>query len=154
MARFTFICVGKTKLKEIQELEAFYLKRIKRYQNFQIIQTKDFSHPDPQIKKEKEAVFIQKNLIQPAFTLLLDEKGKSYTSQDFATYLESLNLDAHKNIQFILGGAYGVSAEIKDLCQAQISLSKMTFAHDLCRVIFLEQFYRAQTILKGEPYHH
>jgi 23S rRNA (pseudouridine1915-N3)-methyltransferase len=85
--------------------------------------------------------------------VLLDERGKSYTSKDFSAYLERASM-TYSSMVFVIGGAYGFDQSVLDRADAKLSLSEMTFSHQLIRLIFMEQLYRAFTIIKGEPYHH
>ena len=103
--------------------------------------------------RQKEGENILRKLSPSDFLVLLDDKGKEFDSVAFAAQLEKWQLQT-KSIVFVIGGAYGFSDEVYHRAQAKLSLSRMTFSHQLVRVIFLEQIYRAFTILKGEPYHH
>lgn len=105
-----------------------------------------------QIKKIEGDILL-KQTKSTDFIVLLDEQGKRYTSKSFASQLEKWQLH-HGQIVFVIGGAYGFSEEVYARAQARLSLSDMTFSHQLIRVIFLEELYRAYTIIKGEPYHH
>lgn len=95
-----------------------------------------------------------KNIFPGDYVVLLDEKGKDYSSKGFSTFIQNKLLSSSKRLVFIAGGSYGFSEEIYIRSNEQVSLSKMTFSHQLVRLIFLEQLYRALTIIKGEPYHH
>ncbi len=107
-----------------------------------------------QQQKQKEGTLILSK-IKPADTLLLlDENGKTFSSVQFSQFIEQKMIDGNKNIVFVIGGPYGFSDEVYQAAQGKISLSKMTFSHQMIRMIFIEQLYRAMTIIKGEPYHH
>ncbi len=132
-----------------------YSKRIKRYVNFK---EKIYKIPkntgklSVKMQKRKESELLEKKLKKNDIIFLLDEKGKEYTSKKFAHLLEK-QIISSKNLTFVIGGAYGFSNDFKSK-YPKISLSKMTFSHQLVRLFFLEQLYRAFTILKGENYHH
>jgi 23S rRNA (pseudouridine1915-N3)-methyltransferase len=91
---------------------------------------------------------------QGDWVTLLDERGKEFTSRDFASYIDKKMITIPKNLIFIIGGPYGFSKAMYDRANEKLSLSKMTFSHEMIRLFFVEQIYRAMTILKGEPYHH
>lgn len=103
---------------------------------------------------EKEADLILKQLENSDEVVLLDEKGKQYSSMGFSEFLSKKMLASHKRMIFVVGGPYGFSERVYQRANGKISLSSMTFSHQMIRVIFVEQVYRAMTILKGEPYHH
>ncbi|HWB61972.1 MAG TPA: 23S rRNA (pseudouridine(1915)-N(3))-methyltransferase RlmH, partial [Chitinophagales bacterium] len=104
--------------------------------------------------KVKEGEMILKKIGPTDYVVLLDEKGKEFTSLQWAAQIEGLFNQSLKNLVYIVGGAYGFSDELYNRANAKLSLSKMTFSHQIIRVIFMEQLYRAFTIIKGEPYHH
>jgi len=151
------ILVGKTADTHIGTLFENYVSRIAHYAPFEIItvpepkNTASLSH-DRQCRAEGEA--IKKLLRGDDWIILLDEHGREYSSVEFAEKLKKQQQTSARRIVYIIGGPYGFSPEIKELANEQVSLSKMTFSHQMVRLIFVEQFYRAQTILKGEPYHH
>ncbi|HVT75310.1 MAG TPA: 23S rRNA (pseudouridine(1915)-N(3))-methyltransferase RlmH [Candidatus Paceibacterota bacterium] len=138
------IVVGKTQDKAVAEVIADYSKRIERYSGFELIETTD----------DKLASRIEK--FDRAF--LLDEHGREYRSVEFADLVQKQMNAGSKSVAFVVGGPFGFSAEIRALPPVTrggtIALSKMTFPHDLVRAIFLEQLYRAFTILRNEKYHH
>ncbi|HTF81729.1 MAG TPA: 23S rRNA (pseudouridine(1915)-N(3))-methyltransferase RlmH, partial [Cytophagales bacterium] len=105
-------------------------------------------------QKIEEGKLILKEVQNTDLVILLDEKGRSYTSVQFAKYLEQHMNNAVKNLVYVIGGPYGFSEEIYNRAQGKISLSTMTFSHQMVRLFFVEQIYRAYTIMKGEPYHH
>jgi 23S rRNA (pseudouridine1915-N3)-methyltransferase len=105
-------------------------------------------------QKEKEGALLLKKIIAGDYVVLLDEQGKQKASAEFANWLNSIFIMSHKRIVFVIGGPYGFSKQVYAKANAKVSLSKMTFSHQMIRLIFTEQFYRAHTILKGEPYHH
>jgi 23S rRNA (pseudouridine1915-N3)-methyltransferase len=106
-----------------------------------------------QIKSNEGRLFLEK-IKNEDFVILLDEKGQQMTSKELSLFINEKALNASKNIVFIIGGAYGFSSELYERGNYKLGLSKMTFSHQMVRMIFLEQIYRAMSILKGEPYHH
>jgi 23S rRNA (pseudouridine1915-N3)-methyltransferase len=106
-----------------------------------------------QIKSNEGRLFLEK-IKNEDFVILLDEKGQQMTSKELSLFINEKALNASKNIVFIIGGAYGFSSELYERSNYKLGLSKMTFSHQMVRMIFLEQIYRAMSILKGEPYHH
>lgn len=132
---------GKTNEAWIREGVAQYAGRIAHYLPFEIVETPDL---DRMLKT-----------LRPADVLvLLDERGETFTSPGLARYLEEKAAHLPKDLVFAIGGPYGFSQAVRERSNGQISLSKMTFSHQLVRVVFVEQLYRALTIIKGEPYHH
>ncbi len=105
-------------------------------------------------QRKREGELILKKIDPSDYVVLLDERGKEFTSQGFANYIQSHMLSGVKNLVFVIGGAYGFSGDVYARQNAKIALSQLTFPHIMTRVIFAEQLYRAFTILKGEPYHH
>jgi len=154
--KIAIINIGKTASKSVSELENDYFGRLKHYCNFENISipaiknAKNFSTEE--LKKE-EGKLILKSISNDDFIVLLDEKGKNFTSLEFAQWVEKQQYIA-KRLIFIIGGAFGFSKEIYDRANFLLSLSKMTFSHQIVRAIFAEQLYRAMTIIKGEKYHH
>jgi len=154
--KISVITVGKTASKSISELENDYFERIGHYCNFDSIcvpsvkNVKNFSVDE--LKKE-EGKLLLKILDKDDFVVLLDEKGKNFTSLEFAQWIEKQTLNIKKMV-FVIGGAFGFSKEIYDRANFLLSLSKMTFSHQIVRAIFAEQLYRSMTIIKGEKYHH
>jgi len=154
--KLSLFFVGKTSSDYLEKGIAEYEKRIKRYIDFEIKTIKDLkaskSMPVKTVKL-KEGEQILKQLKNNDILILLDEKGKLFTSREFAQYINHKNSTAVKNLIFLVGGAYGFSEEIYKRANGKISLSKMTFSHQPIRLLFVEQLYRAFTIIKGEPYH-
>lgn len=150
------IVVGKTGNKIFQTGIDDYTNRIGHYMPFSIItipELKNTKNLTIDLQKKKEGELILKE-IQPTDTIiLLDEKGKEFRSTEYAKWLKQKQSISRRLI-FIIGGSYGFSKEIYERANEKISLSKMTFSHQMVRLIFVEQLYRACTILKGEPYHH
>lgn len=153
----TLLCIGKTGKKFLEEGEQEYLKRLRHYISFQmqiipdIKQAKSLSQN--QIKQREGELILEK--VGTADTLiLLDEKGKEYSSLDFSGYLQDQFNRGGKHIYFVVGGPYGFSDDVYQRANGKISLSRMTFSHQMIRLFFIEQVYRAMTILRNEPYHH
>lgn len=155
--KIKLLLIGKTDSDYLKKGVDEYLKRIKRYLPFEMLiipdikKTKNLSEDQ---QKQKEAELILNQLNPGDFIILLDEKGKEYCSVGFSEFIEKQMISGMKNMVFIVGGPYGFSNEIYKLGNLKISLSKMTFSHQMVRLIFTEQLYRALTIIKGEPYHH
>lgn len=155
--KIKIICVGKTSKSFLIDGENEYLKRLKHYLPVERIELPDLKNAkkltEEQIKiAEGELILSKINAGETLF--LLDEGGKSYSSEKFATFLQQqFNMGGH-GIVFVIGGPYGFSEQLYQKAIGKISLSKMTFSHQMIRMFFLEQVYRAMTILKGEPYHH
>lgn len=151
------ILVGKTNKAYLIEGEAEYVKRLNHYIGFSetvIPELKKASKLSENQIKEKEGKLILEKLEKSDWLVLLDEKGKEYSSVNFSEFLQKQMNSGVKQIVFVVGGAYGFSEEIYNRANQKISLSKMTFSHQMVRMIFKEQLYRGFTILKGEPYHH
>lgn len=155
--KIKLICVGKTDKKHLIEGENEYLKRLKHYQAVEKIEIPEIKNAknlsQDQIKKVEGELIIN-YISQGDQIVLLDENGKSFNSIQFSDFIQKKFNGGGKNLLFIVGGAYGFSDEIYGLANDKISLSNMTFSHQMVRMFFLEQIYRAFTILKGEPYHH
>lgn len=151
------LTVGKTDVKWVKEGLDLYVSRLKHYVPFSVVEIpelKKVSSLTHQQIKEKEGELILKQ-VGPFDTLvLMDEHGREYRSLEFAEFIEKQMASGAKNVIFTIGGAYGFSEEVYQRANLKISLSKMTFSHQMVRAIFAEQLYRAFTILKGEPYHH
>jgi 23S rRNA (pseudouridine1915-N3)-methyltransferase len=134
-----------------------YRKRVSRYLPFEIIVVPDVKNTrnlSESQQKEKEGELILKALQADDYCVLLDEKGKEYTSEGFAVYLEDRMLRVRKRLVFVIGGPYGFSKKVYEVSSESLSLSRMTFSHQLIRLLFTEQLYRALSILHNEPYHH
>ena len=155
--QITLITVGKTDKVELEQLIALYEKRLKHYIKFEFVVLPDIKNSknlSEAQQKEKEGELILSQL-QPTDTLiLLDEKGKQYSSLEFADYLQKKMNSGLKNLVLAIGGPYGFSDAVYAKCNGKISLSKMTFSHQMVRLFLVEQLYRGFTILRNEPYHH
>ena len=152
-----FICIGKTGKSFLEEGESEYLKRLKHYlpvEKLEILDLKNAKNLTVEQIKELEGREIISKMQPGDQLILLDENGAQFTSLEFAQFFQQKFNAGGKTIVFVVGGAYGFSAEVYSLATGKISLSKMTFSHQMVRMIFFEQIYRAMTILKGEPYHH
>ncbi len=145
------ICIGKIKENYLKEATKEYLKRLSKYAKIEIIELPDF---DYDIKKtlEKERDNILKNIHNEDYNILLDINGVSLTSLELAKKIDTIR-NINSNINFIIGGSYGVHEDIKKIADFAISFSKLTFPHQLFRVILLEQIYRSFKILNNEEYH-
>jgi len=155
--KISLICIGKTDEKFIQEGIDKYLKRLKHYISFQLLvlpDVKNVKNLSESQQKEKEGELLFKQLSTQDFVILLDERGKEIRSVEFARYFERKMLASTQHMVFLIGGPYGFSDEIIQRANDKISLSKLTFSHQMVRLFFVEQVYRAFSILKGEPYHH
>jgi 23S rRNA (pseudouridine1915-N3)-methyltransferase len=151
------ICVGKTANKPIQVLLDEYTKRLMNYTKIEW-NFLEIGGNSAKMNKEQTQVLewqkITKVLTANSFVVLLDEKGKEFTSIDFSKKIQKIMNSGTKEIAFIVGGAYGFCKEAYEKTDENISLSQLTFTHQMVRVIIIEQLYRAFTILKGEKYHH
>lgn len=155
--KITLLLTGKTEIDYVLKGLEEYIKRIKHYTNLEIITVPDIKNTKNltvEQYKQKEAENQIKYLQSSDLIILLDEYGKEFTSVEFAQFIESKLQASVKNMVFIVGGAYGFSSEIKKMSHLSISLSKLTFPHQLVRLIFIEQLYRAFTIIRKEKYHH
>lgn len=156
MVKIKFIVVGKTKENWIKEGMEHYRKLLKKYVDLEVIEIKEEKITESKdaktiLNSEKER--IEKYLGKDALRMALDIRGESFTSEELAKLFdESLNR-GHSNFVLVIGGALGLSPEILDACPVKFSLSRMTFTHELSRIIVLEQIYRAFSILAGTKYH-
>lgn len=155
--KITLIAVGKTEDKYLIEGIEKYLNRLKHYINFNILvipELKNTKNLTEAQQKNKEAELIQKQINPTDVVVLLDEKGKKHTSVSFSSYINKQMIGSVQNLVFIIGGPYGFDEAIYKRSNNSLSLSDMTFSHQMVRLFFVEQLYRAFTILKNEPYHH
>lgn len=151
------IAIGKTDNKNLQLLIDEYTKRLSFYIKFEleiIADIKNVKNLSESQQKEKEGELILSKLTQTDQLILLDENGKSFSSIEFADNLQKKMNSGVKTLVFVIGGPYGFSDAVYNKSFGKISLSKMTFSHQMVRLFFIEQLYRGFTILKGEPYHH
>ena len=152
----TLLMVGNTSEAFVQAGYEVFLKRLKHYIKLKEIiipDIKDRKHLNPEQIKEKEAPLILDKLTSANYSVLLDEKGKEFSSLEFAGFLQKTMNTGARELFFVIGGAYGVAESVKQKTDLTVSLSRMTFTHQFIRLIFAEQLYRAMTILKNEPYH-
>ena len=155
--KIALLQTGKTTDKHIAELVNLYSNRIKKYSVFEIITLPDVKNTKNmpiQEQKIKEATRISQSINEDDYVILLDEKGKELRTLEFSGALEKLFFLPKKRIVFVIGGPWGFAEEVYYRADYKMSLSKMTFPHQLVRLLFLEQLYRVFTIIKGEPYHH
>ena len=151
------VVVGKTDSKEVEALVEMYAKRVNRYCRFSITTLADVRNTRnmaPSRQKQLEGAAILKMLGDGDCLTLMDERGSQYTSIEFSQWLQKRMLSGVKRLVLVIGGPYGFSDEVYARADQKISLSKMTFSHQIVRAIFAEQLYRAFTILHNEPYHH
>lgn len=157
--KITIIAVGKIKEKFYSDAVKEYEKRLSRYCKLEIVQVEDEKTPDKtgtsldEAVKRKEAERILKYLKEDAYVVTLEIQGDSYDSEGFAKQIDKLVTQGVSHIQFVIGGSLGLHEEICKKADLAVSFSKMTFPHQLMRVILLEQIYRAYRIINGEPYH-
>lgn len=155
--KITLLTIGKTEDKYLLEGMEKYLKRLKHYIQFKVQElpelknTKSLSQDQ---QKSKEAELIFKHISNTDNLILLDEKGQELSSSNFSGFLNKKMIGSVQHLVFVVGGPYGFDPSIYNRADDKISLSRMTFSHQMVRLFFIEQVYRAFTILKGEPYHH
>ena len=155
--RITLLTVGKTNDLSFKNAISEYQKRLKFYISFDIEEipslknTKNLTEDN---QKQKEGELILKYLQPEDEVVLLDDKGAEFTSKQFASYIEKKSASGLKRLVFVVGGPYGFSQEVYQRANDKVSLSRMTFSHQMVRLVFTEQLYRAMTIIRGEPYHH
>ncbi|MBR6973146.1 MAG: 23S rRNA (pseudouridine(1915)-N(3))-methyltransferase RlmH [Bacteroidaceae bacterium] len=155
--RATLILVGKTVNKHFVELIDDYAGRVKHYIGFDITvipELKNTKNLSTEQQKQQEGELILKQLQGGDHVVLLDEHGKEMRSVEFSAYMEQKMQTVSKQLVFVIGGSYGFSQDVYARANEKMSLSKMTFSHQMVRLIFVEQLYRAMTIMRGEPYHH
>ena len=155
--KITLLTVGKTVIPWVKTGTDTYISRLKHYIPFNMVEIPELKNVSSLSKeqiKAKEGALIMKQLRPNDDVILLDEHGKEFTSVQWADVLEKKISFGGKDITFVIGGAYGFSEEIYNRANSKISLSKMTFSHQMVRTIFVEQLYRAFSIMRGEPYHH
>jgi 23S rRNA (pseudouridine1915-N3)-methyltransferase len=155
--KIKLILVGKTEVEYLQSGVNDYRMRVTHYIPFEIIEIPALKNQvslSSDVLKSKEAQSIEKFIRQGDVVILLDENGKEMRSVEFAAFLNKQFISGAKNLVFVVGGAFGFDESFKRKAAFLLSLSKMTFPHQLVRLFFTEQLYRALTILKGESYHH
>jgi len=155
--KIILLTVGKTTSSNLIKLQEDYQNRLKFYIPFEMVvipELKNTKNLSVSEQVEKEADLILKQLESNDEIILLDEKGKQFTSVGFSEFISKKMLSSVKRTVFVVGGPYGFSERVYNRANSMVSLSAMTFSHQMIRLIFVEQLYRAMTILKGEPYHH
>jgi 23S rRNA (pseudouridine1915-N3)-methyltransferase len=155
--KIALVQTGKTTDKNVAGIADLYISRIKKYIPFEIITLPDIKNSATlpvQDQKIKEGKKILQAFNDDDFIVLLDERGKEFRTSEFSSWMEKSLMISRKRILFVIGGAWGFSDEVYGRADLRISLSKMTFPHQLVRLLFLEQLYRIFTIIRGEPYHH
>jgi 23S rRNA (pseudouridine1915-N3)-methyltransferase len=151
------LSIGKTDSKQLQQLIVEYENRLKHYVKFEleiIPDIKNVKNLSEAQQKEKEGDLILKRLGTTDVLILLDENGKQHSSIDFANFLQKKMNAGIKQLVFVIGGSYGFSNQVLQKAREKVSLSKMTFSHQMVRLFVVEQIYRGFTILRNEPYHH
>ncbi|HTH82470.1 MAG TPA: 23S rRNA (pseudouridine(1915)-N(3))-methyltransferase RlmH [Mucilaginibacter sp.] len=155
--KITLLTVGKTEDAYLKEGIEKYVKRLKHYTRLELIDLPELKNTKAlteQQQKTKEAELILKKISPFDHVILLDEKGMELSSKQFATYLDKKAISSTSSLVFVVGGPYGFDDLVYERANDKLSLSRMTFSHQMIRLFFTEQLYRAFTILKGEPYHH
>lgn len=151
------LAIGKTDSTALQQLISEYEKRLSHYVKFELLVIPDVKNSKSlteELQKSKEGEIILKNIEPQHELILLDEKGKEFSSVQFSEYIQKKMNTGIKQVTFVIGGPYGFSKEVYGRANEKISLSKLTFSHQMIRLFFVEQLYRAFTILRNEPYHH
>ncbi|WP_224483254.1 23S rRNA (pseudouridine(1915)-N(3))-methyltransferase RlmH [Robertkochia aurantiaca] len=155
--KIKLVTIGKTDSKQLSQLIDLYKKRLSHYIRFEfetIPDLKNTKNMSEAQQKEKEGELLISSLQKADRVILLDEKGKSFTSEGFAEQLQKIMNAGTRELAFVIGGPYGFSDAVYARADQKISLSQMTLSHQMVRLFFTEQLYRAFTILKNEPYHH
>ena len=155
--KITFLTVGKTEDAYLKDGIDKYVKRLKHYTKLTIIEIDELKNTKaltPEQQKAKEAELILKKITPLDHVILLDEKGTELSSSQFAAYVNKKAIGSVTHLVFVVGGPYGFDNTVYLRANDKISLSAMTFSHQMVRLFFVEQLYRAFTIIKGEPYHH
>lgn len=155
--KIRLIMVGKTDIPWVSAGIGVYSDRLTHYANFSITEIPDIRNASSLSRdmiKKREGENILKNILPGDRVILLDEKGREFTSMEWAARLEDRISHYGGDLVFVIGGAYGFSEAVYARADEKLALSRMTFSHQMARVIFVEQLYRAFSIMKGEPYHH
>ncbi len=157
--KIDILCVGKIKEKYWADAIKEYEKRLSKYARVEIIEVKDEKTPDKASEKEEQMIMtaeanrLRKYISKDALVICLAIEGNQYSSEEFSKMICKAEATAKTHIQFVIGGSLGIQEELKKMSSEKISFSKMTFPHQMMRVILLEQIYRAYKIKTGEPYH-
>lgn len=155
--KITLLTVGKTDKEWVKNGLDIYASRLKHYIPFSLVEIPELKNVSSLSKEQikiREGELILKNIRPSDDLILLDERGKEYSSMELAKVIQDKISYAGKDMVFVIGGAYGFSEAVYARANSKLSLSRMTFSHQMVRTIFVEQLYRAFTIIKGEPYHH
>ena len=155
--QITVLAIGKTDSSELSKLIAIYEKRLGHYIKFKFVVIPDLKNSknlSEKLQKEKEGELILNHVHSSDTLLLMDENGKQFSSIEFSQFLQKKMNSGIKNLFLVIGGPYGFSDKVYQRCNGQLSLSKMTFSHQMARLFLIEQLYRGFTILRNEPYHH
>lgn len=150
------LCIGKTHSSYLKEGIGIYLDRLKHYAKVEYLELPDVPNKGllPEALKQKEGELILKHLKADDLLFLLDEKGDEFSSREFASLLQKRMNSGLKQMVLVIGGAFGFSKEVYQRAEGKISFSRMTFSHEMIRLLLTEQLYRGFSILKGEGYHH
>ena len=154
--KITFLVIGKTEDDYLKQGIDKYIKRLKHYTRLEVIELPELKNTKAltqEQQKTKEAELLFKKINVNDYVILLDERGSEFSSKQFSAYIEKRG-HAAADLIFIVGGPYGFDPSVYNRANDKLSLSRMTFSHQMIRLFFVEQLYRAYTILKGEPYHH
>ena len=155
--QLSLLVLGKTDSAQIETEIKRYESRLKHYLPIELRVIPDVrrgSKLTPEEQKRAEGIELLRYITPTDRVYLFDERGESYTSRAFATFIERAMVSGERRLVFIIGGPYGFSPEVYERADGQVSLSRMTFSHQMVRLFAIEQLYRAQTIIRGEPYHH
>ncbi len=155
--KILLICVGIMKEQPLKAMMEHYSGRIPHYMPYETVVIPDLKASKgvtPEIQKSKEGEAILARTAPGDFVVLMDERGREMTSREFATFIDRKASTVSRNLVFVVGGPFGFSKAVYDRADMMLGLSKMTFTHEMARVLTAEQIYRAQTIIRGEPYHH
>ncbi len=155
--KITLLTVGKTDKEWVREGLDIYVSRLKHYIPFSVVEIPELKNVSALTRdqiKTREGELILKNIRPTDDVILLDERGKEYSSTELAKIIQDKLSYGNRDIVYVIGGAYGFSDQVYKRADSKLSLSRMTFSHQMVRAIFAEQIYRAFTIMRGEPYHH
>ncbi len=156
MLKIYLLWPGKTKERWLQDGLDFYLKKLRNYYQVKLLPTKAAKGPMKRKKElmDREAQFLNRALPKNSYKIALDLNGRNLSSREFASFLKEREELGDRDIAFVIGGAFGLAKRLLDECNFSLCLSRMTFTHEMSRLILLEQLYRAATINTGSPYHH
>ena len=157
LMKITLLTVGKTDKEWVREGLDIYVSRLKHYIPFSVVEIPELKNVSALTRdqiKTREGELILKNIRPTDDVILLDERGKEYSSTELAKIIQDKLSYGNRDIVYVIGGAYGFSDQVYKRADSKLSLSRMTFSHQMVRAIFAEQIYRAFTIMRGEPYHH